>query len=95
MHSISIQESMDVCTIEPHSTCQKKEERVIIIIKVRSNRRRFQRNAPKRVWGFGMVWEVEIYYNTAGKYGFPDLLRLTDDIIDISEWVEFEFYDLV
>ena len=42
-----------------------------------------------------MVWEAEIYSHTAGKYGRPDLERLTCDTIDISEWMGFEFYGLV
>ena len=42
-----------------------------------------------------MVWESEIYSHTVGKDGRPDLERLTGDMIDISEWLEFEFYDLV
>ena len=42
-----------------------------------------------------MVWEVDIYSLNAGKDGRPALERLTGDTIDISEWMEFEFYDLV
>ena len=42
-----------------------------------------------------MVWEAEIYYHTAIKYGNPALELLTGDTIDISEWLEFEFYELV
>ena len=53
------------------------------------------RNILKRVWDFGMVWEVDIYSRTAGKYGRPALEQLTGDMIDIYEWLEFEFYDLV
>ena len=42
-----------------------------------------------------MVWEADIYSHTAGKEVHPSLERLTGDTIDISEWLEFEFYDLV
>ena len=42
-----------------------------------------------------MVWEADIYSRTAGKDGCPTLERLTGDMIDISEWLEFEFYDFV
>ena len=76
----------------PHG---KKAESVIKIIKGKSNRRIFQRNIPKKVWDFGVVWEAEIYYRTAGKNECPALERFTVDIIDISEYMEFEFYDLV
>ena len=52
-------------------------------------------NIPKRVWDFGMVWEADIYSLTAGKDIRPALERLTGGTIDISEWLEFELYDLV
>ena len=42
-----------------------------------------------------MVWEADIYSRTAGKDGRLPLERLTGDTIYISEWLEFEFYDLV
>ena len=86
---------MDVRTSEPHYPWQNKAKSVIKIIKGKSKRRIVQRNIPMRVWDFGMVWESEIYSHNAGKDGCPALERLTDDTIDISEWMEFEFYDLV
>ena len=54
-----------------------------------------RRNAPKCIWDFGLVWECEIYSRTANKDGRPGLERITGDTVDISEWIEFEFYDLV
>ena len=42
-----------------------------------------------------MIWEAEIYFRTSGKYGHPALERVTWNTIDIYEWLEFEFYDLV
>ena len=42
-----------------------------------------------------MVWEGGIYYVTAGKDGHPVLEILTGDTIEISEWMEFEFYSFV
>ena len=42
-----------------------------------------------------MVWEADIYSRTAGKDGRTALEILTGDTIEISEWLEFEFYDLV
>ena len=84
-----------VQTTEPHSPWENITEIVIKIIKGRFNRRRVQRNIPKRVWDFVMVWEAEIYSRTEGKDGGLSLERLTGDTIDISEWLEFDFYDLV
>ena len=65
------------------------------MIKEKDKRRRVQRNIPKRVREFVMVSEAEIYSCTAVKYGHPALELLTWDMIDISEWLEFEFYDFV
>ena len=42
-----------------------------------------------------MVWEVDIYSRTAGKDGRPSLEQLNGDTVDISKWLEFEFYELV
>ena len=42
-----------------------------------------------------MVWEAAIYSRTTGKDGHPALERLTGDTIDIYEWLEFEFYEIV
>ena len=67
----------------------------IKIIKGKSKRRRVKNNILKRVWDFGMVWEAEIYSRTSGKDGRPALELLTGDMIDISEWLEFEFCELV
>ena len=64
---------MDVLTTDTYSPCQNKVEIVIIIIKIKPKRKRFKRNIPKRICYFGIVWEAEIYYCTAGKDGHPDL----------------------
>ena len=68
---------------------------MINTIKGKSKTRRVQINIPKKVWYFCMVWEDLIYYCTEGNYRRPALECLTCDTIDISEWLEFEFYDLV
>ena len=86
---------MDVSTSKPQTPWKNKAKSVIKIIKGKSKRRIVQRNIPMRVWDFGMVWESEIYSHNAGKDERPSLERLIDDTIDISEWMEFEFYDLV
>ena len=86
---------MEVRTTEPYSPWQNKAESGIKIIKVKLKRRRFHRNIPKRFCYFGIVWQAEMYSRTAGKDGCLALERLTEDTIDISEWLESEFYDLV
>ena len=86
---------MESRTTEPYSPWHKKSEGVIRIIKGNSKRKIDQGNINKMVCDFGMVWEAEIYSHTAGKYGRPSLERLTRVTIYISEWMEFEFYELV
>ena len=58
---------MEVRTTKPHSPQQNKAESGINIIQGKTKGNRVQRNIPKRVWDFGMVWEADIYYHTAGK----------------------------
>ena len=86
---------MDVRTNDPHYTWKNKAESVINIIKGKFKRIRVQMNILKKVWDFGMFWEAEIYYHTTGKYGHPSLERLKYNTIEISEWMEFKFYNLV
>ena len=86
---------MEVRTTEPYPPRENKAVSVKNIIQGKSKRRRVQRNIPKRVWDFDIVWEAEIYFRTAGKDGCPALERLTGDTIDISEYLEFGFYDFV
>jgi len=65
----------------------------VLIKKVRAKRAR--RRFPKCVWDFHITWEAQIYTRTVHKGNSTPLEVLTGDTIDISEWTEFEFYDLV
>ena len=47
------------------------------------------------MWNFHIVWEAQIYSRTVHRNHNTPLEALTDDTVDISEWKEFEFYDLV
>ena len=82
-------------TIEPHSPWQNKCENIIGVIKTKAKGRRIRRRIPKQLWDFGIVWECEIYSRTANREGTTGMQRLTGDTTDISEWIDFEFYDLV
>ena len=86
---------IDVRTPNTYSLYQNKADIVIIITIGTEERLRIQIRIPNRVWYFGMVWEADIYLLTVGKDGIQDLEGLTVDTIDISEWLESEFYDLV
>ena len=67
---------------------------MIKIIKDKAKHIRIRRRVPKLIWGFGLVWEAEIYLRTAGKDGRTPMEILTGDTIDISEWMKFDFYNL-
>ena len=50
---------------------------------------------PKRVWDFGMVYESEILSRISQvNDGRTGMGRITGDTVDLSEWTDFEFYDL-
>ena len=67
---------------------------MINILKDKAYRRKIRRKISKKIWGFGLVWEEEIYSRMAGKYGLTPLKILTGDTIEISELTEFKFYGL-
>ena len=47
------------------------------------------------MWDYHIVWEAQIYSRTVRRDHNTPLEALTGDTIDISEWIEFEFYDLI
>ena len=54
-----------------------------------------KRRAPKGVWNFGMVYKSEILSRISqGHDGRTGMERITGDTVDLSEWTDFEFYDL-
>ena len=82
---------MDIHTNEPYYLWQNKVESVIVK-KGKYKKRKVHSNNIKWFWDFDMVWEAEIYHQTAGNYSRPDPELLTDDTADISKWMEFELY---
>ena len=80
---------------EPHSPWQNRCENVIGVLSKKLKARRARRRIPKCVWDYHIVWEAQIYTRTVHKNHCTPLEALTGDTIDISEWIEFEFYDLV
>jgi len=82
-------------TIEPFSPWQNKAESGIRIIKAKWKRLMITRKVPKRLWDFALVWIAQIYSRTAMKHGRTGFEVITGDTPDISEWVDFSFYDWV
>jgi len=80
---------------EPHSPWQNKCENTIGVLSKKVKARRARRRIPKCVWDFHIIWEAQIYSRTVHNNHTTPLEALTGDTVDISEWTEFEFYDLV
>jgi len=57
--------------------------------------RRARRRIPKCVWDFHIIWEAQIYSRTVHNNHTTPLEAIAGDTVDISEWTEFKFYDLV
>ena len=80
---------------EPHSPWQNKCENMIGVIMKKAKARRVRRRIPNKVWDYQLVWECQIYSRTCHNGQNTGLEKLTGDTVDISEWIDFEFYDLV
>jgi hypothetical protein len=55
-----------------------------------------EKKVPKRLWDYGLVHQAEILSIIArGKDKRPGLETILGQTIDISEWLDFDFYDRV
>ena len=73
-----------------------KAEREIGILKTRWKRRMLEQSVPSRLWDYGLVYEAEIMSRTCRSDDERCGLEiLTGTTPDISEWLDFTFYDLV
>lgn len=71
-------------------------EREIGILKQRWKHRMVSRAVPTRLWDYGLVYEAEIMSRTCRHDDDRCGLEiLTGETPDISEWLDFSFYDLV
>ena len=54
-------------------------------------------NCPKSVWDYALVYEAKILSIIArrGKDGVPGLENITRDTVDMTEYLDFTFWDLV
>jgi hypothetical protein len=84
------------CT-EPHRPQQNRAETVIREVKKRWFRQMVKRNVPKRLWDYGIVWACEIMSLTSNTTfnldGRTPLEQITGETPDISEYLDFGFYD--
>ena len=59
-------------------------------------RKMVQRQVPRRLWDYGLVYQANIMSRTVHGDGFTTgYEEITGNTPDISEWVDFDFYDLV
>ena len=73
-----------------------KAEREIGLLKQRWRRRMADLQVPKRLWDYGLVYEAGILSRVArGQDGRTGLERLAGNTPDISEWLDFAFFDVV
>ena len=73
-----------------------KAEREIGLLKQRWRQRMQDRKIPTRLWDYGLVYEAGLLSRVArGHDGRSGIERLTGETPDISEWIDFEFFDMV
>jgi hypothetical protein len=73
-----------------------KAETEIREIKKKWKIRMREKNVPRRLWDYGLVHIAEIASITArGPNGRPGMEEILGQTVDISEWLDFDFYDQV
>ena len=71
-------------------------EREIGELKKRWRNRMVRKKVPKRLWDYGLIYESGILNRIPrGNSGRTGLEIVTGETPDISEWIDFEFYDRV
>jgi hypothetical protein len=73
-----------------------KAETEIREVKKKWKIRMREKNIPRRLWDYGLVYIAEIASITArGPTGRPGMEEILGQTVDISEWLDFDFYDQV
>jgi hypothetical protein len=71
-------------------------EREISMLAKRWSLQMTKKKVPKRLWDFGLVYESKLLswmaHGSDRRTGYEEVTGQTPDI---SEWLDFEFYDLV
>ena len=90
-------EGIDLTIIEPLRPDENYGEVLARKAKIRSGKLMIRRNVPLRLWCYAMEYACEletlivpIMYRNRGRTGYEIIFSTT---LDISEYVEFEFYD--
>ena len=82
---------------KPHHHNQLKVEGVVQEIRKRWFRVMLKKKVPKRLWDYGIKWVCEVMQHTASTsgnlYRRTALEQLTGETPEISEYLDFTFYD--
>jgi hypothetical protein len=91
--------SINYHVTEPYRPNHNFAEGVIREIRRKWFRVMVRKNVPQRLWDYGLQWVCDIQNRTAnsarGLDGRCPLERITGDTVDISEYLDFGFYDWV
>lgn len=93
----SRREGIDLTSIEPYRHNENYAENLVRQLKLLTSRLMHKKMVPLRLWCYAAEYASEIYtltvpgmYRNKGRTGYELVYGLTPDI---SEYVEFEFYD--
>ena len=88
---------IDVHTTKLNRHNQSKVEGVICELRKNWFRTIHRKQVPRRLWDYGLKWVSEVRVRTSSDAtdlnGWTPLERIAGDTIDISEYLDFGFYD--
>ena len=92
-------QGIDYHISEPNLHNQNPAEGVIREIRRRWYRTMVRKRVPRQLWDYGITWVAEIMSVThsaaGGLHGCIPLTVVTGETVDISEYLDFGFYDMV
>ena len=97
--SICKKKEIDFRRAEPYTHGQNQAEPHVAILRRKWKYLMDRRDVPSRLWDYGWKYSCEIISRTVssrfGNQGRPPLESIIGDTVDLSEYVEFGFYDWV
>ena len=88
---------IDIHTTEPGQYNQSKVEGVICELRKNWFRTMHRKQVPKRLWDYGLKWVSEVRVRSSRDAtdlrGRTPLEQITGDTVDITEYLDFGFYD--
>ena len=88
---------IDIHTTEPNRYNQSKVEGVICELRKNWFHTMHRKWVPRRLWDYSLKWVSEVRVRTSSDAvdlkGRTPLKRITGDIVDISEYLDFGFYN--